>query len=114
MRSAPLYTLVGEASEHDWDDMWLNTGGGYQQRNTTIRLPIADGEPLILSFLLWDHDDFSDDDVWCGSRGTVLMEARSAAEWLAVDQAVSVGDPHVPALGECILRFNVRGVPGGG
>jgi LysM repeat protein len=114
MRSAPLYTLVGEATEHDWDDMWLNTGGGYQQRNTTIRLPIADGEPLILSFLLWDHDDFSDDDVWCGSRGTVLMEARSAAEWLAVDQAVSVGDPHVPALGECILRFNVRGVPGGG
>jgi hypothetical protein len=113
LSSAPSYTAVLEASEHDWANMWLNSGTGWHRGNNVIRVPIRDGEALNLSFILWDHDDRSDDDVWCMARVAQMAEARSAADWLTFDQElVWDGNERGGSISsnDCIIRFRARGM----
>ncbi|MFH1186317.1 MAG: hypothetical protein V1755_14980, partial [Chloroflexota bacterium] len=112
LRAGPFYSRVLEASEHNWSGFSLNTGDGWRRGNNVIRIPIHDGEPLNLAFMLWDHDGASDDETWCGTRSRTLAEARTVAEWLAFDQVLAY-DSNVTHHGNCIVDFRVRGLPAG-
>jgi hypothetical protein len=112
---APSYSTLLEASGHDWSAFSLNTGDGWGRGNNVIRIPIHDAEALVLRFQLIDHDDHSDDELWCGTEGRRtlrMLEPRSAADWLAFDEVLTV-DGNDTLLGACIVDFRVRGLPAG-
>jgi hypothetical protein len=111
----PSYTEVGQTTNHNWSDFTLNHGDGWRRGNNIIRIPIRDGEPLVLRFQFIDHDDGSDDDSWCatsGRRTLVMADARSQAEWLAYDQLLTF-DGSAGRAGNCLIDFHVRGIPAG-
>jgi hypothetical protein len=104
----PSYTTLPEASSHNWSAFMLNTGDGWRRSNNVIRVPVVDGTALTLTFTLMDHDSDSPDEGWCGSSGrTALMLAgRPASAWQAFDQVLEADE-----VGNCIIRFRVRGIP---
>jgi hypothetical protein len=110
---APSYSTLLEASGHDWSAFSLNTGDGWGRGHNVIRIPIREGEPVNFRFLLMDHDDGSDDEMWCGTAGrrTLRMaEARTVAEWLAFDEVLTF-DASPARAGSCLIDFRVRGLP---
>ncbi|MEX1071625.1 MAG: hypothetical protein WEC37_03275 [Anaerolineales bacterium] len=104
----PSYSVVDEASEHNWADFNLNSGGSWSRENNVILVPIRDGESLNLMFTLSDHDTWPNgDDNWCGGTGRVVLTEgpHSAVEWLSFDEVLESDD------GNCIIGFHVRGLP---
>jgi hypothetical protein len=110
--SSPYYSLIGQTN-YDMSRYMLNTGDGWRRGNNVIRIPIADGQSLGYAFQLWDHDTHTPDDLWCGDGGgrqRTLVEARSAAEWLAFDEELWL-DRGSPSGSQCQLVIHVRGLP---
>lgn len=76
--------------------------------NNTVRLWVGDGDNVVIEFSLWDQDDISGDDIWCGTTDdgagwegagkfpteTSVLEtgARSVEEWAALDGATGRWD----------------------
>jgi hypothetical protein len=112
MYVGPSYSVLDEATGHNWSSFNLNIGDGWRRSNNVIRIPIEDGESLRMSFTLMDHQDWSDDYAWCGATGRprVTEGPHTAAEWLSFDQVLEFDGGGSPS-DHCIIRFHVRGLP---
>ena len=116
---APSYTSVSRTTVYNWADMFLSVArGGFGRGHNVFRVPIHDGEPLRMTFQLWDHYVIGSDVVWCGyfaHRAHNIMAARSLTEWLTVDQDLLAYDGSTVPLElgaiDCQLNIHVRGIP---
>jgi hypothetical protein len=105
----PSTTTVRQTTRYFWEDMFLSLAGGpFARDNHQFQISIEDGEALWVAFEFKDHDRASGDDVWCRTDLALpVLPARSAEEWLRVDEAVNLLAEGPPQT--CDIGFRVEG-----
>lgn len=108
--SSSAYTVMEDGITYHWRDMLLKISDGswFARADNVIRVPIRDGEPLLLSFQFYDHNDYNSDYVICTSRSSPILPARSLAEWLSTWETGSITTRGVG----CRVEVFVHGIPG--